>query len=204
MLLVSGQQGQTIHLLDIKNMSISTSTISFRIGDLLKTSRPGNHLSEVFFKAYAPDKRLCVYSAILSYLERPDSIRGSVTRFFLTTKPPFRLASRDTLRRWARDIMRDAGIDLSIFAPHSTRCASTSKAVMTLPLATILETAGWSRESTFARHYKKPLCKQGQFGEAVLLWLLYLCLAMGYCFTTVITSVCLFVRLLELILILLY
>ncbi|MPC27103.1 hypothetical protein E2C01_020263 [Portunus trituberculatus] len=59
--------------------------------------------------------------------------------------------------------MRDAGIDVSIFAPHSLRSVSTSKAVRTLPLATILETVGWSQESTFARHYKKPLCKQGQF-----------------------------------------
>ncbi|KAK4314028.1 hypothetical protein Pmani_014665 [Petrolisthes manimaculis] len=79
-----------------------------------------------------------------------------------------RVASRDTLRRWTRDLMKDAGIDLSIFAPHSTRSAATSKATMTLPLSTILETVGWSQESTFARHYKKPLCKQGQFGEAVL------------------------------------
>lgn len=64
--------------------------------------------------------------------------------------------------------MKAAGIDLSIFAPHSTRSASTSKAAMTLPLSTMLEAVGWSQESTFALYYRKPLCKQGQFGEAVL------------------------------------
>lgn len=64
--------------------------------------------------------------------------------------------------------MKEAGIDLSKFAPHSTRSAATSKAAMTLPLSTIMENVGWSQESTFALHYKKPLCNQGQFGEAVL------------------------------------
>ena len=48
MLLLSGQWGQTLHLLDIRNMTISTSRISFAIGDLLKTSRTGNHLSGSF------------------------------------------------------------------------------------------------------------------------------------------------------------
>lgn len=64
--------------------------------------------------------------------------------------------------------MKAAGIDLSTFAPHSNRSASTSKAAMTLPMSTILETVGWAQESTFALFYRKPVCKQGQFGEAVL------------------------------------
>ncbi|MPC65425.1 hypothetical protein E2C01_059560 [Portunus trituberculatus] len=38
--------------------------------------------------------------------------------FFLTRKPPIRVASRDTLGRWTKDI-RSAGIDLNI-SPHST------------------------------------------------------------------------------------
>lgn len=168
MLLVSGQRGQTLHLLDTRNMTISADKIQFTIGDLLKTSRPGNHLSQIVFTAFPPDNHLCVYTAMLCYLKRTDSIRGCFTRFFLTSKPPIRVASRDTLRRWTRAIMKDAGIDLSVFAPHSTRSASTSKASMSLPLSVILETVGWSRESTFASHYNKPLCKQGRFGEAVL------------------------------------
>ncbi|MPC46370.1 hypothetical protein E2C01_040089 [Portunus trituberculatus] len=45
--------------------------------------------------------------------------------------------------------MQSAGIDLNIFSPHSTRSASTSKAALKLPLATVISTVGWSRESTF-------------------------------------------------------
>ena len=93
-------------------------------------------------------------------------MRGSITRFFLTTIAPVRLASRDTIRRWTRDIMRDVGIDLPIFSPHSTRSASSSKASMTLPVSTIMLSVGWWR--VLANYYKRPLSKQYLCVDAVL------------------------------------
>ena len=168
MLLLSGQRGQTLHFLDIRNMTVSDLSISFRLGDPLKTSRPGAHMSELVFVAYPTDRRLCVVTSVFCYLARTASLRGSITGFFLTTKPPVRVASRDTLRRWTKDIMRAAGIDLTVFSPHSTRSASTSKAALKLPLSTILSTAGWSRESTFTRFYKRPILQPGLFSRAVL------------------------------------
>ncbi|MPC25694.1 ATP-binding cassette sub-family F member 2 [Portunus trituberculatus] len=165
MLLVSGQRGQTLHLLDIRNMTVSNSKVSFRIGDFLKTSRPGNHLSELVFEAYDPNRLICVYTAIRSYLDRTRETRGSTTKFFVTTKNPVKLASRDTLHRWTKVAMRDAGIDLSIFSPHSTRSASSSKASLTLPVPLILAIMGWSTESVFAKYYKKPLCSQHRFAH---------------------------------------
>ncbi|MPC41915.1 hypothetical protein E2C01_035525 [Portunus trituberculatus] len=91
--------------------------------------------------AYPTDRRVCVVTSIVNYLERTCALRGPFTGFFLTTKSPFRVASRDTLCRWTKD-MRSAGIDLSIFSPHSTRSASTSKATLKLPQATIISTVG--------------------------------------------------------------
>ena len=38
-----------------------------------------------------------------------------------------------------------AGIDLSLFTPHSTRSASTSAVVSKVPIDTIIKTAGWSK-----------------------------------------------------------
>ena len=75
MLLQSGQRCQTLHLLDTRNMSLSCSRVAFQIGDLLKTSRPGHHLSEVAFVAYVPVKRLCVMSALRVYLKRTLDVR---------------------------------------------------------------------------------------------------------------------------------
>ena len=122
----------------------------------------------VSFEAYPQASKLCVVCTIRHYLRRTRSIRGELTGFFLTTRSPVRLASRATLRRWVRDVMGAAGFDLTLFSPHSTRSASSSKAALVLPLSTIISTIGWARESTFTRHYHRPLTQHGQFARAVL------------------------------------
>ena len=168
MLLQSGQRGQTIMAFDIRNMDLQKSIVTFKIGELLKTSRPNHHLGEVRFKAYAPDRRLCVVTALKTYLKRTLDNRGAVQQLFLTTKPPHKGISRDTLRRWPLQIMGNAGINMDIFKAYSVRHASTSKAASKLPLATIIQTVGWTSKSVFGKYYQKTVIKQGAFAKAVL------------------------------------
>lgn len=148
MLLLPGQRGQTLHQLDVRNMFLTLLKVIFTLGDLLKTSGPNSHLSQLVFKAYAPDRRLCVHTTLTSYLERTLDTRGKITSLFLTTTAPRKAASRDTIRRWTKDLMASADVDLSIFSPHSTRSASASTAAKYLPLSTIVKSIGWSRAST--------------------------------------------------------
>ena len=170
LLLVSGQRGQTIHSLDVQNMSITKSKVVFRIPDLLKTSRPGSHLSEVIFLAYAPDRRLCVYTVLLAYLRRTLSIRGTCKQLLLTTQKPFHAASRDSIRRWTKEVLAKSGIDIDQFTPHSTRAASVSKAAIhQVPLDSILQTADWSSAGTFQKYYKKPINTKTQSFQAAVL-----------------------------------
>lgn len=168
LMLLSGQRAQTIHLLDIRNMSLSFSRVTFTIGDLLKTSSPRSHVSQISFKAYAPDRRLCVVTALKRYLARTLDQRGATKALFLTLRPPYGPASRDTIRRWIRQCMADAGIDLQVFSPHSVRAASTSKAATKLPLSTIVRTVGWSSDCTFTKYYRKPIATNYDFGGAVV------------------------------------
>ena len=81
---------------------------------------------------------------------------------------PHKPVTRDTIRRWTKMGLVKAGVDMSIFTPHSTRAASASKAVAKVPLKTVLRTVGWRRSSTFATYYHKPVQKGKTFGEAVL------------------------------------
>ena len=101
------------------------------------------------------------------YLQKTLDIRGMTTKLLLMHRAPHHGASRDSIRRWTRDVLREAGIDISVFNPHSTRAGSTSKATTKLPLETILKTAGWSRDSTFRKYYKK-IQKDEEFADAVL------------------------------------
>ena len=47
--LLSGQRGQTLHLIDIRNVYITDNSLKVVIGDLLKTSKPGYHLGQLKF-----------------------------------------------------------------------------------------------------------------------------------------------------------
>lgn len=162
MSLVLGQRGQALHDLDIRNMSISESMVSFSLWDLLKTSRPGVHFSELTFDGYIPNKQLCVYITLKSYL----NVRGSETRLFLTSSRS--VASRDTFRSWTKDMLQTAHIDLNILSPHFTGSAASSKATLKLSVATVISTVGRSTESTFAKFYRKRLGTPTWFAEAVL------------------------------------
>ena len=54
--------------------------------------------------------------------------------------------------------MQQAGIDTSVFKPHSTRAASTSKAQScNVPLSAIMQAASWGSDCVFSRFYNKPI-----------------------------------------------
>ncbi|GFO19472.1 reverse transcriptase/ribonuclease h/methyltransferase [Plakobranchus ocellatus] len=75
--------------------------------------------------------------------------------------------SRDTVSRWIRTLLDLSRIDLTLFTAHSTRAAGTSAAARAgLPLASILNSAGWSSECIFARFYRKEI--KTNFGQALL------------------------------------
>ena len=169
MLILTGQRGQSLHLLDIRNVKVSSGKITFKFGDILKTSRPGYQQGEITVKAYAPDRRLCLMTVVKEYIEKTEHLRGDTTAMFISTIKPHKGVSRDTISRWFKVAMERAGLDMSIFTAHSVRSASTSAAGRAkVPLQTILNTAGWTRHTTFSKYYEKPLQKTAMFGDAVL------------------------------------
>lgn len=102
--ILSGQRIQSIQLLDVRNMSLSKSKCKFRIGDLVKTSRPGKHVNEIILPAYAPDRRLCIVTVLSEYLKRTESLRGQQTRLLLSFTKPHNCVTRDTISRWIRTV----------------------------------------------------------------------------------------------------
>ena len=100
------------------------------------------------------------------YLESTLDIWGSET-LFLTLRQPHKAVTKDTLGRWAKDVLVDAEINMNIFKPHSIPSASTSFAVKTkLSIETIMRTAGWYHETTFTKYYIMPV--KGNFGQHIL------------------------------------
>ena len=142
---------QTVHLLDIRNMSITDSIVKVSIGDKLNQTRPGYHLHELECPAYYPDQWLCPVSVVKHYLTWTKPLRGEITNLFISFVRPYRSVSKSKISCWVKTTLGLAGVDLTRFKPHSIRAASSSAASQAnVPLATILRTAGWSSECTFA------------------------------------------------------
>ena len=168
MALLTGQRAQTLHSIKLNDLIVSKNALKIKVSDLLKHSRPGKHLHLLTIKAYAPDRRLCIITVLYEYLKRTKEIRKHDKLFVGTIKPHGQVAA-STISRWIKSVLYYSGIDTRLFSAHSTRGASTSKAMFDhVPITTILNTAGWSREETFATYYNKPITTQGGFSDAIL------------------------------------
>ena len=98
--------------------------------------------------------------------------RNGEKHLFLSFKKPHHRVSKDTIGRWLKLIMSAAGVDTNRFKPHSTRAAAVSKAGKgDVPITEIMTKAGWTNERTFQKYYNKPLIKQNQKYDQVVLHL---------------------------------
>ena len=139
------------------------------IDQLIKTSGPGRQQPVLVLPKFANNNRRCVFTYIEHYLERTKQFRTNHTKLFVSFCKPHKPVSRDTVSRWIRTGLGEAGIDLSTFAPHSIRSAATSAAKMAaVPLASIMRAGTWTKDSTFRRFYDKPIDIESDFALAVL------------------------------------
>lgn len=165
----TAQRIQTLDLLQVDQLNFQDDSASFMIFKLVKQSRPGHSGMEVTLKAYPSDVRLCVLKTLQVYLQKTSVLRGREQALFISYKKPHRKVSKDTLARWIKTVLHNAGIDTSKFKAHSTRAAATSAAESRkVPVSDILATAGWTSENTFRTFYKKPILSGVSFADAIL------------------------------------
>ena len=165
--LTTGQRIQTLCAIDIRNMEICTKYVKIWFGDLLKQSRPDFHLQALYIESFPEDESLCVVKSLSVYLESTKLLRKDNV-LFITTVKPYSAASRNTVANWLQETLKDSGIDMGIFSPHSTRAASTSAVVGKVPVNTILRTAGWRTDCTFRKHYNRPVMNDSSFSHQIL------------------------------------
>ena len=111
---------------------------------------------------------------LLAYLARTKEFRQSEqqkhAKLFISFNKPHAAVSKDTIARWVKLMISMAGVDTTVFKAGSVRPAAASKAkAMAVPVTCIMQKAGWSRETTFARFYDKPIVTNCDlFQDAVL------------------------------------
>ncbi len=140
----------------------------FYIPVLLKTSRPSAHQEPLIFLSFPEDPNICVVKNLSAYLEKTKDIRKDCNKLFLSLSTPHKGVCSVTIARWVKNTLTDAGIDTLTFSAHSTRSASTSLAkAKGLSISEISKAAGWSNDHTFARHYRKPIAYDKNFGRTL-------------------------------------
>ena len=96
---------------------------------LVKQSRQGKPLREFFFPPFPHNSELCPVETLKQYELLTSSLRShNVSILSISLVKPHKSVSSATVARWMREVLRLAGIDVSIFSGHTTRGASTSAA----------------------------------------------------------------------------
>ena len=115
-------------MLDIRYMTLSESSCSFSIPKPVKQTRQDTHVHDLCFRAYLDDSRLCIVKCIQEYIIRTKPLRRDESQVLIGFVKPYKAVSKDTLGRWTKSVLANAGIHTSQFRAHSTRAASTSAA----------------------------------------------------------------------------
>ena len=167
LMLLTGHRGQSIHNLDTKMISCSQKSLILKFGKVVKTSKPGKHITEVVLPAYR-ETGLCVVTTYKAYLTRTKRFRKTNT-LFLSTMRPHGPISRDSFGRWVKVTLGNAGVDLSVYGVHSTRSATTSSVCGAgVPVQVIMRSAGWESDCTFRKFYQRPVTRDTTFADAIL------------------------------------
>ena len=117
-----------------------------------KTTRPDEPASAII-SAFPQDTRLCPVACFKQYIKSTSKLRATTDNdpqnLFLFYIKPHRPVSPSTIARWIRELLAEAGIDVSIFKAHSVRGASTTAAAnASVPLDEILKMADCSAVQT--------------------------------------------------------
>ena len=99
-------------------------------------------------------------------MQRNHLVNEEVRELLITYGKPHKLVSRDSVGRWIKNELTNAGVDTTIFTPHSCRSASVRKTkVNGVPTSVTLEKGCWKRESTFKKNYYKDVINNKVQGD---------------------------------------
>ena len=167
LLLSTAQRVQTVHLIRLGCVLFHNQGCTISLVDKLKHTRPGHHQKALELSIFHDDEKVCVVNCLKEYIKRTEKLRKNTDQLLLCYVRPHGPASKDTISRWLKEILSDAGIEN--FAPHSFRGASSSAMLASgVTLDDILKSAGWTNASTFHKFYNRIVeskLKEGQCSQ---------------------------------------
>ena len=124
-LLATGQRVQTARLLKRSGIYWTDTDCVITYTSRLKNRVPGKNGLVLKLKKFS-DSALCIYTHLKQY----ESLENAAEPYmFSTIRQPFPPPpAADTFRRYVRESLHMARVDIDTYAPHSVRHAATSAA----------------------------------------------------------------------------
>ena len=124
--LTSACRVSEIKYLDTRYMIKSHTSVIFQFSKITKSWRRGKAPPKLEFHAFPPNKKLCVVQALEEYLKRSQPWRSNEKhQLLLSPLKPHREVVNSTISGWVKLVLKEAGIDTTIFKAHSCRSASS-------------------------------------------------------------------------------
>lgn len=141
-----------------ESVVVQKKGVTFVRHGLAKQDRPTHFGSKIFIPSYSEDKLLDPKRAIYYYLKRTESLRNSddsvENMLCLAVNEPHRPVKTQTISSWIVNTIKCAYNGNGKFRAHSTRALGPSWALFNgASVKSIMDTADWSKESTFTRFY---------------------------------------------------
>lgn len=144
--------------LDKRTLEFSSSGAKIALSKPRKAQTSGP-LRWVSIAKYA-NNLICPVDCLRAYVYFTDINRTEANQqhLLISLIQPFGSVSGNTVARWKKEYLSDAGIDTSIFSAHSTRGAAASEAARSgISIDAILRAGDWSNETTFAKYYNREI-----------------------------------------------
>jgi len=166
--LTSAQRVQTLASILIGDV-IWNEPVQIVLSSRLKTTSANRPNLPIILASFPSNSNLCVVKTLQTYIERTKSIRTS-NKLLISYLSPHHAVTSQSISRWLTSLLKEAGIDDSLFKGHSYRHAATSFAKEKgVTVDVIFKQAGWSEKSkVFAKFYNKPIDSRASFGSTIL------------------------------------
>ena len=157
MCLARPSQSADLASLCVDKCQFKPEDITFLPSGLSKQAKQGKALTDYFFASFPDNRQLFPVETLHHYLQLTATLRKEPSCLFIALVKPHNPAAPCTIVHWLKEVLKMAGIDISIFTTHSTMGASSSAAADSgITTSDILKAADRSTESVFRKFYYRP------------------------------------------------
>ena len=113
--LVTAYRLQTLALITIDNITVTSSKVQFRIPDLIETSKPESFQPNLIPPFHKERPNICAAQALIDYSEYTEDKRGNNKNLFISVRKPYNSVGSQTISHWIKSMLKKSGVDINVF-----------------------------------------------------------------------------------------